>query len=272
MAHNEALHAVRSYYEQLYTRRRQRRPEEIKDFYDNPIGQHYQQALRQWVSEHHLQHGRVLEIGSGSGMFQDLVDDYVAIDIAASSGAYIRKSFSAASASALPFASASFDGVWSVWVLEHVPEPEAMLAEIVRVLKPGGVLFLVAAWDVAPWVAQGYDVRPFASLSWRERLIKLTVMPRAALPYRRVSVLLRRAWRLARVRQQETPPALDYQQLTPNFETYWSSDADACTSVDSHAVWLWLTRRGHESLDTRSGLGSLFLRHVEPLRFRKART
>lgn len=41
----------------------------------------------------------------------------------------------------LPFADGSFDGVFSFAVLEHVKNPFDCAAEIVRVLKPGGVLY-----------------------------------------------------------------------------------------------------------------------------------
>ncbi len=40
----------------------------------------------------------------------------------------------------LPFADATFDVVSAFDVLEHVPEPEPVLAETARVLRPGGVL------------------------------------------------------------------------------------------------------------------------------------
>ena len=43
----------------------------------------------------------------------------------------------------LPFAAASFDRVAAVTVLCHVPEREALLGEMARVLKPGGRLLLV---------------------------------------------------------------------------------------------------------------------------------
>lgn len=42
----------------------------------------------------------------------------------------------------LPYADASFDLVVSMDVVEHVPDPRPWLAEALRVLRPGGSLFL----------------------------------------------------------------------------------------------------------------------------------
>jgi len=47
-----------------------------------------------------------------------------------------------ADGAALPFADASFDTVLLLEVLEHVADARAVLAEIARVLKTGGVLLL----------------------------------------------------------------------------------------------------------------------------------
>lgn len=49
-----------------------------------------------------------------------------------------------AAAEALPFATGSFEGVFAVSVLEHLPEPEAVLEQMIRVLAPGGRLVLVS--------------------------------------------------------------------------------------------------------------------------------
>lgn len=52
-------------------------------------------------------------------------------------------------ASPMPFADAAFDIAISTQVLEHVPDPERVVAEIHRVLKPAGKVFLSApfAWE-----------------------------------------------------------------------------------------------------------------------------
>ncbi len=47
----------------------------------------------------------------------------------------------------LPFADGSFDCVTCGYVLEHLPNPEPGLAEMARVLQPGGRMFLLTTED-----------------------------------------------------------------------------------------------------------------------------
>jgi ubiquinone/menaquinone biosynthesis C-methylase UbiE len=65
----------------------------------------------------------------------------------------------------MPFPDNSSDAIWTVWVLEHIPEPEAALSEMRRVLKPGGV----------PWAADGFDVRSYSDFNWRGKLVKASI-------------------------------------------------------------------------------------------------
>ena len=48
-----------------------------------------------------------------------------------------------ASAERLPFADAAFDTIVMTWTLCSIPEPSAALAEMRRILKPGGRLLFV---------------------------------------------------------------------------------------------------------------------------------
>jgi SAM-dependent methyltransferase len=48
-----------------------------------------------------------------------------------------------ADAHALPFESASFDGAWADRTFQHLADPVAALAEMVRVVKPGGGIVVV---------------------------------------------------------------------------------------------------------------------------------
>jgi ubiquinone/menaquinone biosynthesis C-methylase UbiE len=52
-------------------------------------------------------------------------------------------SFVLSTATRLPFANSIFDGVVCIEVIEHIPELEAALSEIARVLKPGGRAIII---------------------------------------------------------------------------------------------------------------------------------
>jgi len=51
-----------------------------------------------------------------------------------------RRDYVLGDASRLPFAENTFDIVASQWMVEHIPNPEIVAAEVYRVLKPGGSL------------------------------------------------------------------------------------------------------------------------------------
>jgi len=52
----------------------------------------------------------------------------------------VEATLTQADATALPFGDESFDHVWMMWFLEHIPAPPAVLREARRVLAPNGVI------------------------------------------------------------------------------------------------------------------------------------
>ncbi len=70
-----------------------------------------------------------------------------------------------AAGKSLPFADASFEAVVAWDVIEHVQSPAAMLAEISRVLRPGGHCLLTAI-NRRAWVDPHYHIR---GINWLPR-------------------------------------------------------------------------------------------------------
>ena len=94
----------------------------------------------------------VLEIGCGTGAFAEQVcralpsADYLATDqsvamVDATRARGIRAEV--ADATALPYPDGSFDVVVAAWMLYHVPDLDATLREVKRMLRPGGTLVAV---------------------------------------------------------------------------------------------------------------------------------
>ena len=107
-------------------------------------------------------HGDLLDVGCGSKpykpLFQDHVKRHFGIEYGAPEG-YGYESNQAdvfGDAAELPFASASFDTILCTEVLEHVIEPEKVVGEFFRVLRPGGTILCTA-----PFVYPVHDARDF---------------------------------------------------------------------------------------------------------------
>ena len=97
--------------------------------------------------------GRVIEVGAGNGMnfthYPTTVTEVVAVEPEdtlrglaerAASTARVPITVVAGHGDALPFENATFDAAVASLVLCSVPKPEHFLAELRRVLKPGGKL------------------------------------------------------------------------------------------------------------------------------------
>jgi SAM-dependent methyltransferase len=192
---------------------------------------------------------RVLDVGAGTGYLQDVVPDYVGLDISPSARGYFHKPFVEASATDMPFRDNEFDALWSVWVLEHVPKPEQALVEIRRVVKDGGVLFLKPAWSCPWWLSQGYEVRPYSDFDLIGKLRKASLTVVKSPYYRGASMIPTRYLRQIQARWSGKPTRFHYSLLEPNYDKYWVTDADAVNSLDYFEMLLWFTSRGDECLN-----------------------
>lgn len=91
--------------------------------------------------------GKVLDVGCGQMPFRHLLPDsadYTGIDIAdaGSFGMLGNADIVEFDGTTIPFPDHHFDAVLCTEVLEHAQQPEALIAEMHRVLRPGGSLVL----------------------------------------------------------------------------------------------------------------------------------
>ncbi len=88
-----------------------------------------------------LPDGRILDLGCGAGHSWSVLAPRtsVGVDLDARALAGQDRETVVADMRALPFEDGSFAGVLAVQSVEHVPDPERVVAEARRVLAPGGV-------------------------------------------------------------------------------------------------------------------------------------
>ena len=211
-----------------------------------------EEQLAAFAREFNLSSRKILEIGSGRGYLQDVVENYTGLDISTSVARFYHKRFVLGSAAALPFPDDSFDGVWSIWVFEHVNNPEQAFREARRVTRDNGVIFLLPAWNCVSWAAEGYEARPYADFDLAGKLIKASLIVRADPAFRIASLLPIRGIRTLTAQFGPTP--LRYRRLTPNYEKYWVPDSDAVNSIDRQEAKLWFLSRGDECVDCGGAL------------------
>jgi len=80
--------------------------------------------------------------------------------------------FAEADATALPVADAGFDAALCVQVLEYVPDVSAVLAELHRVLRPGGrVVVWDVDWSTVSWHSTDPERMRRILVAWDEHLV-----------------------------------------------------------------------------------------------------
>jgi ubiquinone/menaquinone biosynthesis C-methylase UbiE len=116
---------------------------------------------------------RVLDAGCGSGSMSRLIArtypqaDVVGVDLREQYLDFARSrvrtedirnlTFRSADVFALPFADATFDVVWTKYLLQWLKEPRRALKELTRVTRPGGV---IVSCDFAGFAVDHFPVTP----------------------------------------------------------------------------------------------------------------
>jgi len=164
----------------------------------NPTRHPFYRMLVDFIAKYDLKGSKLLEIGSSKGLFQNLVADYIGLDIFANLSRYYHRNFVVASGSHLPFSSESFEGIFTYATHEHIPELEKALKEIIRILKPGGICLFAPAWHTRSWFAKGYQVRPYSKLIFKEKIIKFSIRFRDCFLFRWSFIFCRRLFHLGK--------------------------------------------------------------------------
>jgi malonyl-CoA O-methyltransferase len=128
------------------------------------IAKHFDQTAHHYTTTIAVQDGRVqavfsalegascvLDAGCGKGRYAALIKQHFpqievhAVDVSDEMLRHVPQEIYTKNASIqdLPYANASFDVVFCVEALEHVPHPEAAITEMIRVLNPGGKLIII---------------------------------------------------------------------------------------------------------------------------------
>lgn len=107
----------------------------------------HEQKVARWIGE-----GKSgTEIGAGASPVPGLVPPPIYVDCFKAFGADPCRADYYGHACSLPFHSNSLDYVISSHVLEHVANPVAALGEWYRVLRPGGIIYLVVPNRLTTW-------------------------------------------------------------------------------------------------------------------------
>lgn len=254
--------------------------QEYKSFYDMRREKHYgldrgrpeehshYEILRSFINNYSLKQKKCLEIGSSTGMFQDMADDYFGTDITDIVAPYYHKPYRVATGGKYPFDDETFDVIWTIAVYEHIPNLQQAMLEIKRLLKPGGLVLFAPAWQCRSWAAEGYPVRPWSDFDWKGKLIKASIPMRDSVIFRATFMFPKRFYRSLQFLLGKRFDEIRYKKIKPNYDIFWTSDSDACNSIDPHDAILWFLSNGFECLSHPGHTRALMVR-TGALVFRK---
>ena len=175
----------------------------------------------------------LLDVGCGSGWstwsFAENGYDAVGIDLnpdAFEPPPRERMRLLNGNATKIPFADASYSIVVAYQCLEHVPDPQRALGEMIRVCAPGGIVAVVGPNLVSPFTGLRFTARPssWPGLAFR----RVPGMPRH--PYGNtigevIAASFHRSWQLLQKLASTTPT---FSMRIPDTVPPFHADNDAC--------------------------------------------
>jgi SAM-dependent methyltransferase len=148
----------------------------------NPIfefNQHNRDLFIRGVAEALPQGARVLDAGAGPCKYRPLFSHcrYESQDFGQYTGPDLKYGSidHVCDITAIPIEEGSFDCVICTEVLEHVPQPERVIQELARILKPGGLLALTAPFTSGMHMAPYHYCAGFSPY-WYQHFLPLSGM------------------------------------------------------------------------------------------------
>ena len=155
------------------------RGENQKEYYNQFFSdEHYEEPVLHkkvlnTIRKRKLEYKKVLDIGAGNGKLLEMLDpssEKFAVDISDAGVKLMKEKGIQAichdvSADKLPYKDNTFDLVICTEVLEHIINPEVVMAEAFRVLKPGGVFIssVPNIYQLATFILVFLDIPPINS-------------------------------------------------------------------------------------------------------------
>jgi ubiquinone/menaquinone biosynthesis C-methylase UbiE len=203
----------------------------------------------------------VVELGGSrhqrrSGFPYHFFPNYIPLDISKSSMVafaelYDRESI-ACDAQKLPFRDNSIDAIYTHTFLEHPMNPDAVVKEIDRVLKVGGVVVHSDAWHCRWWKRFGvYGVKKFPEIGFSEKLLYIIIALSEVKIFRFPVIVMKRFFKELFISKSK-PVDLIYGKLTPNYELKIYSDEDAAGNIDPLDLIRFYESRDYELVNKRS--------------------
>jgi SAM-dependent methyltransferase len=185
----------------------------------------------------------VVEIGGGvyqsrSAFAYKRFPNYVPLDLSGSGICRYARTFKRfgiiADATQIPMQSESVDAVFTRTFLEHIPDPNAAVREIFRIVRPGGIIIHEDAWFCRWWQRHAIvGLIPWHDMTMRERALFVASRVTEWKPIRAFQIIRKRVMREVVGRRD---PTLRFVKLQPNYELRLGCDEDAAASIDPAEV------------------------------------